>query len=141
MHTTLYLELDVHTCICVLAAMDSLGCVISIQSFPTSEFALVRHVLELPAQFKHLALEASSLAGWIASALRPHVTQLVVCAILGTIRESVVGVRMIAETPWIFVDFFDWGDWWKSFIQIRSTGWTSRLRRNSIYGLLGIWPV
>ncbi|MCY3628890.1 MAG: hypothetical protein OXI05_01075 [Bacteroidota bacterium] len=50
MHTTVYLGLDAHTRICVLAAMDSSGQVISTKSFSTSESALIRHVIELPAR-------------------------------------------------------------------------------------------
>ncbi len=79
MHKSLYLGLDAHTRICVLAAMDPLGRIIYSKSFSTSEAALIRHVMELPARSKHLALEESSLAGWIASVLRPYVTRLIVC--------------------------------------------------------------
>lgn len=103
MYKSLYLGLDAHTRVCVLAAMDSMGRVIS-----TSESSLFRHVLELPAKFKYLALEESSLADWIASALRPHVTQLIVCE--GTIRWSAEEIRMIVEMLPIFADFFDWGN-------------------------------
>lgn len=59
--------------------MDLSGHVISTETFTNPEFALIRHVVELPARFKYLALEESSLAGWIASALCPYVTQLIVC--------------------------------------------------------------
>ena len=79
MYQSLYLGLDAHTRICVLAAMDPSGQVISTKTFSTSEVALIRHVIELPARSKYLVLEESSLAGWIASALRPYVTKLIVC--------------------------------------------------------------
>ncbi len=79
MYKSLYLGLDAHTRICVLAAMATSGHIVSTKTFSTSESALIRHVLDLPAQFKYLVLEESSLASWIASALRPYVTQLIVC--------------------------------------------------------------
>ena len=79
MYNTLYLGLDAHTRNCVLATMNSPGRVVSTREFSTSETALIRYVTELPARSKHLMLEESSLAGWIASALRPYVTQLIVC--------------------------------------------------------------
>ena len=79
MYKSLYLGLDAHTRICVLAAMSPSGHIVSTKTFSTSEAALIRHVIELPARFKYLGLEESSLAGWIASALRPYVTRLIVC--------------------------------------------------------------
>jgi transposase len=79
MYPSLYLGLDAHTRVCVLAAMDPFGHVTSTKTFSTSEAALIRHVIELPARAKYLVLEESSLAGWIASALRPYVTKLIVC--------------------------------------------------------------
>ncbi len=51
----------------------------SVDDVPTSETGLIRYVKALPATFKHLVLEESSLAGWIAGILAPHVTDLIVC--------------------------------------------------------------
>ena len=79
MYNTLYLGLDAHTRNCVLAAMNASGRVVSTREFSTSETALIRYVTELSARSRHLMLEESSLAGWIASALRPYVTDLIVC--------------------------------------------------------------
>ena len=79
MRKCLYLGLDAHTRFCVLAAMDVSGRVIGTEAFPTSEAALIRAVSTAPARFKYLAVEESSLAGWIANALRPHVDELIVC--------------------------------------------------------------
>ena len=79
MYKTLYLELDAHTRNCVLAAMDRTGDVVSTEAFSSSESALIAHVAGLPGRSKYLALEESPLAGWIASALRPYVTEVMVC--------------------------------------------------------------
>ena len=78
MRKCLYLGLDAHTRFCVLAAMDVSGRVIGTEAFPTSEAALIRAVSTAPARFKYLAVEESSLAGWIANALRPYVDELIV---------------------------------------------------------------
>jgi len=79
MCNTLYLGLDAHTRNCVLATLNSSGRVVSTREFPPAETALIRYVTELPASSKHLMLEEFSLAGWIASALRPYVTELIAC--------------------------------------------------------------
>ena len=79
MHKSVYLGLDAHTRTCVLVAMDSSGQLLSTKGFSTSEAALIHHIREISADQKYLALEESSLAGWIAEALRSHVTELVVC--------------------------------------------------------------
>ncbi|MYK62691.1 MAG: IS110 family transposase [Rhodothermaceae bacterium] len=79
MYTHVYIGLDAHTRNCVLGAIDADANVVSVHDFPTSETGLIRHVKALPATFKYLALEESSLAGWIAGVLTPHVTELIVC--------------------------------------------------------------
>ncbi|MCY4172310.1 MAG: transposase [Bacteroidetes bacterium] len=79
MHETLYLGLDAHTRTCVLAAIDQSGERVSATEFSTSESGLIHEVTRLQGQFKYLALEESSLAGWVAGVLRPHVTHLIVC--------------------------------------------------------------
>ena len=60
-------------------AMDSSGHLVSTREFSTSEAALIHHIHEIAAHEKYLAVEDFSLAGWIAGALRSHVTELVVC--------------------------------------------------------------
>lgn len=79
MYETVYLGLDAHTRNCVLAVMDSDGPLVSLKEFKTSEAGLIRYVTSIRAQSKFLALEESSLAGWIAGTLRPYVTELIVC--------------------------------------------------------------
>ena len=79
MYTHVYIGLDAHTRNCVLGTIDADANVVSVHDFPTSETGLIRHVKALPATFKYLALEESSLAGWIAGVLTPHVTELIVC--------------------------------------------------------------
>ena len=59
--------------------MDPSEKVTSTKTFSTPEAVVIRHVLELPARFKFLVSEDSSFAGWIASALCPYVTKLIVC--------------------------------------------------------------
>ena len=79
MYHTLYLGLDAHTRTCTLAGMDPSGRVVSTDTFLTSESARIAHVTRIPAKTIYLGLEESSLAGWIAGTLRPHVSQLIVC--------------------------------------------------------------
>ena len=79
MHKSVYLGLDAHTRTCVLVAMDSSGHLLSTKGFSTSEASLIHHIREIAAQEKYLAVEESSLAGWISGALRSHVTELVIC--------------------------------------------------------------
>lgn len=79
MREAVYLGLDAHTLTCVLAATDSSGYQISAKEFSTSETALIHHVVEIRARHKYLAVEESSLAGWIANTLRPYVDELIVC--------------------------------------------------------------
>ena len=59
--------------------MNSRGLVVSTRSFTTSERALREHVTRLSACSKYLALEESTISGWIAGVLRPHVDRLIVC--------------------------------------------------------------
>lgn len=79
MRKSVYLGLDAHTRSCVLVATDSSGHVVSTKEFSTSEAGLIHHIHEIAAHEKYLAVEESSLARWIAGALRSHVTELVVC--------------------------------------------------------------
>ena len=79
MHKVLYLGLDAHARLWLLALMDASGRVIGTEAFSTSEAALIQAVSNAPARIKYLAVEESALAGWIANALRPHVDELIVC--------------------------------------------------------------
>lgn len=79
MYETVYLGLDAHTRSCVLAVMDSDGPVILLKEFKTSEASLIHYVTSIRARAKYLAVEESSLAGWIADTLSPYVTELFVC--------------------------------------------------------------
>ncbi|MDE2730908.1 MAG: hypothetical protein OXI38_05910 [Bacteroidota bacterium] len=79
MKQELYLGLDAHASFCVLAAMNARGQSIRSRSSATSEAALIREVRSIRAKPKFLALEESSLAGWIAGALQPYVDQIIFC--------------------------------------------------------------
>ena len=79
MEDVLYLGLDAHTRICVLSAMNSRGMVLFTRSFKTSERALRAHVTRVSARTSYLALEESTISGWIAGVVRPHVDRLIVC--------------------------------------------------------------
>ena len=75
----LYLGLDARTRTCVLSAMNSRGVVLFMRSFKTSERALRAHVTRISARTSYLALEESTISGWTADVLRPHVDRLIVC--------------------------------------------------------------
>ena len=79
MYNHLYFGLDAHKRTCTLAGMDPSGEVVSARTFPTSESLLIRNVSRIHAKTKWLALEESTLSGWIAGVLRPHVDRLIVC--------------------------------------------------------------
>ena len=79
MHKTLYLGLDAHTRNCVLTAIDQSGVLVSATEFPTSESGLIHQITRLKGHAKYFALEESSLAGWLAGVIRPHVTNLIIC--------------------------------------------------------------
>jgi transposase len=79
MYKCLYLGLDAHKRSCVLSAINSSGDLVFVEDFSTSETALISRVAGLPADDKYLAVEESSLAGWIAATLRPYVSELTVC--------------------------------------------------------------
>ena len=79
MHDHLYLGLDAHKETCTLAGLDPPGDVVSTRTFWTSECSLIQHVNQIRAKTKWLALEESTLSGWIAGVLRPHVDRLIVC--------------------------------------------------------------
>ena len=79
MRKIVYLGLDAHVRHCVLAGMDTRGKLLFSERLPTSEAALISHIVAMKARRKELALEESSLAGWLAGALRDYVDELIVC--------------------------------------------------------------
>ena len=79
MRQRVYLGLDAHVCRCVLAGMDTRGKLLSRERRPTSEAALISHIVAIKARKKLLALEESSLADWLAGEVRPYVDDLIVC--------------------------------------------------------------
>lgn len=52
--------------------------VVLTETFLALEFVLIAHVVSLPAKHKYVALEESSLFGWIAKVLHPYVTEVIV---------------------------------------------------------------
>ena len=79
MRQLVYLGLDAHIRHCVLAGMDTRGKLLFSERLPTSEAALISHIVATNARKKHLVLEESSLADWLAGALRDYVDELIVC--------------------------------------------------------------
>ena len=79
MRQQVYLGLDAHVRHCVLAGMDVRGRLLFSDRFPTSEAALISHIVSVEARRKALAIEESSLAAWMAGALRDYVDELLVC--------------------------------------------------------------
>ncbi len=79
MRQRVYLGLDAHIGHCVLASMDTRGKLLFSERLPTSEAALVSHIVATKARKKLLALEESSLADWLSGALRDYVDKLIVC--------------------------------------------------------------
>jgi len=73
-----YLGLDAHAKHCTLAAVNEKGHVLFDLSFETSEKNLIEAVKRVPGK-KTLAIEESTLAGWVARALGPYVDALIVC--------------------------------------------------------------
>ena len=74
-----WLGLDAHSRNCVLAHLDDHGNEVNHWRFPTDPRQLLKHVQAIPVTVKHLMLEESNLARWIAQLLNPHVQQLIVC--------------------------------------------------------------
>jgi transposase len=72
-----YLGMDVHAKHCVLGHMDFDGTFIGNQTFPTSEKNIIEALNAIKAKEKHLALEESNLAYWVAQVSKPHVTEVI----------------------------------------------------------------
>ena len=79
MRQQVYLGLDAHVRHCVLAGLDVRSKLLFSERIPTSEAALISHIVAVEARKKALAFEESSLATWMAGALRDYVDELVVC--------------------------------------------------------------
>ena len=62
MRQQVYLGLDAHVRRCVLACMDRRGKLLFSERLPTSEAALISHIVAIKAHKELLALEESSLA-------------------------------------------------------------------------------
>ncbi len=78
MRQRVYLGLDAHFRYCGQAGMDTCGRLLFSERFPSSEAALISHLVAIKARSKALALEESSLADWLAGALRDYVHELIV---------------------------------------------------------------
>jgi transposase len=74
-----WLGLDAHAKTCLLAWMDEQGKRRQHWRFPTTESELVKHLKEVPAQTRHLALEECGLGRWLAQVAKPHVQEVIVC--------------------------------------------------------------
>ena len=79
MRQRVFLGLDAHVRTCVLAGMDVRGQLLFSKRFSTSEAALISHIVAVEAKRKALVFEKSSLATWLAGALRNYVDELTVC--------------------------------------------------------------
>ena len=74
---TYYIGADVH-CNTTEIAIEALRRIEARYCVPTT-VAAIRQVLDSLQGVKRLALEESTLAGWLSRNLRPHVKQLIVC--------------------------------------------------------------
>jgi transposase len=71
-----YLAIDAHARNCVLGCMDAGGEFERSWRFPTCERELIRHVEEVDAGEKRLAIEEGPLTFWIAQTIRPYVSEV-----------------------------------------------------------------
>ena len=139
MHDHLYLGLDAHKETCTLAGLDPPGDVVSTRTFWTSECSLIQHVNQIRAKTKWLALEESTLSGWIAGVLRPHVDRLIVC---DPVHNTFIrrGGNKDDVTDAIKICRLLRRNELKS-TRMRIIAWISRFRCSSICGLARILPV
>lgn len=72
-----YTGLDVGSSSCHLVAMDKDGTVVADRKFLTSEVNIMAAVEGVPGEV-HIHLEASELAGWVRSVVKPRVARVVV---------------------------------------------------------------
>lgn len=73
MRMIVYPCLDAHVHHCVLAGMHVQGKLLFNKRLPTSEAALIGHIVAVDTRRKELVLETFSLAGWLAPALQDTV--------------------------------------------------------------------
>ena len=73
-----YLAIDAHARHCVLGCMDAQGHFERSWRFTTCEQELIRHVEQIQAGKKILAIEEGTLTNWIAQTLRSCVTEIVI---------------------------------------------------------------
>ena len=74
-----YIAIDAHARNCVLGWRNGRGQWQGCTRFVTCEKELVAHTRRLNAAVKIVTVEESTLAGWVARTLHPHVSQVVVC--------------------------------------------------------------
>lgn len=74
-----WLGLDAHAKNSVLGWIDDQGKRIKHWRFPTTESQLIKHLKEVPATQKHLALEECGLGRWLAQVATAHVSDVIVC--------------------------------------------------------------
>lgn len=63
---------------CSGSSRSGSGLAVSTEAFQASEFVLSAHEVSPPRKHKYVALEESSLLGWIAKVLHPYVTEVIV---------------------------------------------------------------
>ena len=73
-----YMAIDAHARNCVLGSMSARGEFQRSWTFKTSEKELIRHVADVDAGKKLLAIEEGALTYWIAQTIRPYVTDVVI---------------------------------------------------------------
>lgn len=73
-----YLALDAHARNCVLGSMSARGEFQRSWTFKTCEGELIRHVRNIDAGVKVLAVEEGPLTFWIAQTIKPYLTDLVI---------------------------------------------------------------
>ena len=71
-----YMAIDAHARNCVLGSMSARGEFQRTWRFKTCEHELIRHVKDVDAGTKILAIEEGTLTYWIAQTIRPYVTDV-----------------------------------------------------------------
>jgi len=71
-----YMAIDAHASNCVLGVMSARGEFQRTWRFPTCEKELIRHVKNVDAGIKVLAIEECTLTYWIAQTIKPYVTDV-----------------------------------------------------------------
>lgn len=79
MKSKAHIGIDAHARNCVVGWRDGQGEFQGKVSVQTSEVELIRAVKAISTEFKAATVEESTLAGWVARTVRPHVDEFVVC--------------------------------------------------------------